>query len=151
MAGWALDCAARVLPLFEASRPDDRRPARAIAVGREWVATGVFRMPVIRTASLDAHAGAKEAEDPAAIAAAHAAGQAVATAHVAQHAFGGALYALRAVAARAQDDAFAAAVVERAWQSERLPARLRDEVMDRVVVEPSRRGLRIAIRKDEGF
>ena len=51
-------------------------------------------MATIRGASLSAHAAAKENEDPAAIAA--AAGQAVATAHVAQHAYRSAYYALRA-------------------------------------------------------
>src|SRR3954452_18691424 len=90
MARWALDCAERVLPIFEVVRPGDVRPRRAIEIGREWVSTGEFSMAVIRTASLDAHAAAKEATDPAAIAAAHAAGQAVATAHVPQHAYGGA-------------------------------------------------------------
>lgn len=35
MATWALDCAKRVLPLFEAVAPDDARPKHAIEVGRE--------------------------------------------------------------------------------------------------------------------
>ena len=102
MATWSLDCAERVLPLFERVHPEDPRPRRALTVGRNWVRTGDFRMAVIRRASLEAHAAAKEVEHrPAACAAAHAAGQAVATAHVAQHAYGGAYYALRAVAADA--------------------------------------------------
>jgi hypothetical protein len=97
IATWALDCAERVLALFEAARPDDDRPRAAIATGRTWVRTGEFSMPVIRNASLGAHAAAKATNDAAA-AAAHAAGQAVATAHVPQHAYGGACYALKAVA-----------------------------------------------------
>jgi len=36
MAQWALDCAARVLPIFEVVRPGDARPRRAIETGREW-------------------------------------------------------------------------------------------------------------------
>ncbi|WP_417582080.1 putative immunity protein [Pelagibacterium sp.] len=51
---------------------------------------------VVRSASLAAHASAKDVKtDEAACEAAHAAGQAVATAHVPQHAYGGAYYALR--------------------------------------------------------
>ena len=80
MATWALDCAERVLPTFEAVDPIDLRPRRAIETGRVWVSTGQISVAVIRTASLDAHSAAKEIIDPAAIAAARVAGQAVATA-----------------------------------------------------------------------
>jgi len=55
-------------------------------------------MAVIRKASLDSHAAAKEiGNDTPAASAAHAAGQAVATAHVPLHAFGSANYALQAL------------------------------------------------------
>ncbi len=33
LALWAADCAEHVLPLFEAERPDDDRPRRAIDLG----------------------------------------------------------------------------------------------------------------------
>lgn len=91
LAVWALDCAARVLPMFERKSPEDARPRYAIEVGRDWVRTGIFSMQRIRKASLSAHAAAKEVKaDKAACEAARAAGQAVATAHVPQHAYGGA-------------------------------------------------------------
>jgi len=151
MATWALDCAERVLPIFEEIRPGDPRPRRAIEIGREWVSTGEFSMAVIRTASLDAHAAAKETTDPVAVAAAHAAGQAVATAHVAQHAYGGAYYALRALAARSSDRDPHDVFDERAWQAAQLPDHLRTEIMDRVVVDESTSGLRISIRKGAGY
>jgi hypothetical protein len=151
MARWALDCAERVLPIFEVVRPDDTRPRRAIQIGRDWLSTGEFSMAVIRKASLDAHAAAKEATDAAAIAAAHAAGQAVATAHVPQHAYGGAYYALRAVAARSPDRDLCDAFAERAWQATQLPDHLRAEIMDRIVMEDSGPDLRISIRKGAGF
>jgi len=125
MAQWALDCAERVLPIFEVVRPDDTRPRRAIETGREWVSTAHFSMAVIRKASLDAHAAAKETTDPAAVAAARAAGQAVATAHVPQHAYGGAYYALLALAARSSDQDAHDAWDERAWQAAQLPDHLR--------------------------
>lgn len=52
MATWALDCAERVLPTFEAVDPIDLRPRRAIETGRVWVSTGQISVAVIRKASL---------------------------------------------------------------------------------------------------
>jgi len=94
---WSLDCAEHVLPLFEKKYPRDKRPRRAIKVGRAWVRTGVFHMAVIRKASLDAHAAARRSKNEAARAAARAAGQAVAAAHVANHALAATAYAVKAV------------------------------------------------------
>jgi hypothetical protein len=55
-------------------------------------------MAVIRKASLDTHAAAhKVGKDNAARSAAHAAGQAVSTAHVLTHSIGAAMYALQAI------------------------------------------------------
>lgn len=147
MAIWALDCAERVLSSFEAARPDDVRPRSAIEAGRDWVRSGQFKMATIRKASLDAHAAAKDTTNPAAIAAAHAAGQAVATAHVPQHAYGGAYYALRAVAARQAQDVHR----ERAWQAAQLPSHLRTEIMSRIAIETTKRGVRISLHKGPDF
>src|SRR5690606_2364291 len=100
LAIWAAACAERVLPFFEQVRPQDARPRKALEVCRTWVLTGIFKMTEIRGASLAAHAAARDVpENEAALFAARAAGQAVATAHVTQHAYGGAYYALKAVAA----------------------------------------------------
>jgi len=100
-------------------------------------------MAEIRGASLAAHAAARETkENETACFAARAAGQAVATAHVPQHAYGAAYYALKAVAAAGGDVAG-----ERDWQSERLPERLREEIMGRIVVQ----GTSVKLRKGEGF
>jgi hypothetical protein len=99
LAIWAADCAEHVLPYFEDERPNDNRPRKAIKVCRTWVETGIFRMSEIREASLSAHAAAKSAKSDDAKFAAHAAGQAVATAHVPTHALGSCVYAIRAVAA----------------------------------------------------
>jgi hypothetical protein len=127
LALWAADCAERVLPYFEDEHPDDDRPLKAIEVCRDWARTGVFHMAVIRGASLSAHAAARDAKgNDAACFAAHAAGQAVATAHVPTHALGSSLYSIRAVAAHSgnADDGL---IKERDWQLERLReyARLR--------------------------
>ena len=122
LAIWAIDCAERVLPYFEEQYPDDLRPRQAIITLQTWINTGVFRMAVIRKASLDSHAAAREVgDDNPARSAARAAGQAVATAHVYTHAPGAALYALQAIhRANNATDADSAVAQERDWQYQRL-------------------------------
>ena len=118
LAVWAIDCAERVLPYFEEQHPEDRRPRNALETLQIWINTGVFRMAVIRKASLDSHAAARDVgEDNAARSAARAAGQAVATAHVPAHSIGAAIYALQAIHRAAGD---AAVARERDWQYMRL-------------------------------
>jgi len=131
LAIWAADCAERVILIFEKAYLKDDRPRKAIDACRTWVRTGVFKMPDIRKASLAAHAAAREAkENSAACFAAHAAGQAGATAHVPQHAFGAAYYALKAVAAVNSAKAKAKIAKELNWQSRRLPKNLRQGWQD---------------------
>jgi hypothetical protein len=152
MAAWAADCAERVLPLFEEAYPEDDRPRNAIETGRTWVRTGVFTMAEIRGASLAAHAAARDAKgNDAACFAARAAGQAVATAHVPQHAYGGAYYALKAVAAADPASAGVNVAGEREWQAGRLPEGLREEIMGRIVVQERGGGVSVKLRKGEGF
>jgi hypothetical protein len=131
LALWAADCAEHVLPFFEEKYPDDTRPREAIRILREWVITGKFSMPVIRGASLAAHAAAREVqeEDHAARFAARAAGQAVATAHVHTHALGPVLYAYKVIAAAHPPDIKAAVAEEHDWQFQRLPENLREWVI----------------------
>lgn len=119
LAVWAADCAGRTLHFFEERYPEDPRPRDAIATLREWIRTGVFRMAVIRKASLDAHAAARKLPeyDPAR-SAARAAGQAVATAHVPTHSIAAARYAATAVRdATISPDA---TLKEREWQYQHL-------------------------------
>ncbi len=122
LAVWAIDCAERVLPYFEGNYPDDRRPRSAIEILQTWIDTGMFRMAVIRKASLDSHAAARDVgEDNAARSAARAAGQAVATAHVPIHSIGAAIYAQQAIhRAASPADADAAVAKERDWQIQHL-------------------------------
>ena len=122
LAVWAIDCAERVLPYFEEKFPKDPRPRCAINTLRAWTGTGVFKMSVIRKASLDAHAAARDVgENSAARSAARAAGQAVATAHAPRHAYGPAIYGQQAVfRATGLGGALAAAAKERDWQYKRL-------------------------------
>ena len=109
LAIWAIDCAERVMPYFEEKYPEDSRPRKAIQTLQEWIQTGVFSMKVIRKASLDSHAAAR------------AAGQAVATAHVPSHAYGPAIYAQQAIHRASEDNnADTAVIKERNWQYEHL-------------------------------
>lgn len=152
MAAWAAGCAERVLPLFEAARPQDDRPRAAIEACRAWVRSGVFRMAEIRGASLAAHNAARDAKgNEAACFAAHAAGQAVATAHVPQHAYGGAYYALKAIAADDPVKAEGKLEEEFHWQSQQLPEHLRQEIMKRLILQKKGRRITIKIQKDSGF
>jgi len=125
LAIWAADCAKRVLPFFEKTYQKDNRPREAIEACRRWIRTGIFKMADIRKASLAAHAAARKAKrNDAACFAARAAGHSVATAHVPQHAFGSAFYALKVVAAANPSDSEAKIIKELKWQSKHLPKKL---------------------------
>lgn len=129
LATWAADCAEHVLPLFEAARPDDDRPRRAIALARAWV-RGEVTMTESRTAAGHANSAARDLEG-APRRAAYAAAQAAAVAHVAAHELGAAAYAIRAVQAAARpEEAAEAGREECRWQRERLPAPIRELVLD---------------------
>lgn len=95
LALWAADCAAHVLHLFEDYYPKDHRPRKAIAAARAWT-RGEMKMTEARQFALAAHAAARHATRPEAIAAARAAGHAAATAHVPGHAAHAATYAAKA-------------------------------------------------------
>lgn len=122
LAQWAIDCVERVLQYFENEYPHDNRPMTAIQTLKEWMRTGEFKMSIIRRASLDSHAAARDiAEDNSAKSAARAAGQAVATAHVRTHSVAAANYALQAVyRSSSPENADQNVANERAWQIERL-------------------------------
>jgi hypothetical protein len=122
LAHWAIDCVERVMPYFEEKFPDDKRPREAINSLKTWMETGEFHMKVIRNASLSSHRAAKEiGEDNPARSVAHAAGQAVATAHVPRHSVGAANYSLQAIyRASNPNDAWANVEKERDWQYKHL-------------------------------
>jgi immunity protein 5 of polymorphic toxin system len=122
LAVWAIECVERVMRFFEEAHPQDHRPRQAIETLQAWIDSGVFKMAVIRKASLDSHTAARETGmDDAARSTARAAGQAVATAHVPLHALGAANYALQAIyRATSPTDADAAIARERDWQIQRL-------------------------------
>ena len=152
LATCAVYCAARVMPLFDRACPGDERPRQAILACRTWIRTGVFKMADIRGASLAAHAAARAAGDNApARFAARSAGQAVAAAHVPQHAFGAAYYALKAIAATPTSNCGARLRRELTLQSRQLPRELRPEFRQRVVFSESGGRMIIKIQKGPGF
>jgi hypothetical protein len=102
VAAWAADCAERVLPLFEAHAPGDRRPREAIARTRAFARGELDVAEEIRRRFVGGGA-AREVGDPAAAAAARAAGQAAAIPHMGAHALGAAAYAAKAAGLAAPD------------------------------------------------
>jgi thymidine phosphorylase len=129
LAVWAADCAEHVLHHFEAVRPADARPRRAIELARAW-ARGETTMTEARAAGGHANAAARDLSG-APRHAAFAAGQAGAVAHVAAHELGAAAYAIRAVrAAAAEADPDDAGRRECQWQRDQLPTGIRELVLD---------------------
>jgi SAM-dependent methyltransferase len=123
LAPWAADCAERTLPLFEAHVAGDARPRDAVDGARAF-ARGELRIGPARTLAAQAHAAAREADEPAATAAARAAGHAAAVAHMAGHVLGAPAYAARALALAHPDDPIAAAgLVD--WVAEHATAAVR--------------------------
>lgn len=80
IASWAADCAERALAVYETHAGPDARPRAAIEGIREF-AGGGKRTARLRSLALEAHAAAREVGDPAAAAAARAAGLAAASAY----------------------------------------------------------------------
>jgi hypothetical protein len=118
---WACDCAEHVLPLF-GEMPDERLK-NALLIAREW-AQGNASTGDAMKASVSAHTVARASSDPTAIAVARSVGQAVATAHMADHSLGAAWYALKAV-----NHAGMSADAERRWQDDQLPPEIKDLVL----------------------
>ena len=127
LAVWAADCAEHVLHHFEAARPDDDRPRRAIELGRAW-ARGEVPWADARTSAGHANAAARDLRG-AARHAAYAAAQAAAVGHVAAHELGAAAYAILAVRA-ATGDEVEEGRAECRWQRGRLPDEIRELVLD---------------------
>lgn len=117
LALWAAGCAERVLPYFEITQPEDKRPRLAIESLVAWT-KGEMKIQEVRKTAFASHAAARAALTPSAIAAARAAGQAAGTAHVPDHARHAASYALKAV--RAGGSA-ACVEAERMWQRKHFP------------------------------
>lgn len=129
LARWAADCASHVLHHFEALRPTDDRPRRAIELTHAWI-RGEVPMKAAHNMAFVANAAARELSGAGKFAALSA-GQAVAVAHVAAHELGAAAYAIRAAEAAAPEaERDQARRAECAWQRAQLPAAIRALVLD---------------------
>jgi hypothetical protein len=122
---WAITCAEHVLPFL--GEGIDKRLLKALEIAKDWAA-GKTTVGAAMQASVEAHAAARKYTDPVAIAVARAVGQAVATAHMADHSLGPALYGLKSVKL-----AGGSIDTERKWQNEQLPANLPPELKDLVL------------------
>ncbi|MFW9865103.1 MAG: putative immunity protein [Candidatus Thorarchaeota archaeon] len=118
---WACSCAKHVLPLF--GEKIDKRLINALIVAKEWENSHAS-VEDARKASVDAHAIARESSNPISIAIARSIGHAIATAHMADHSLGAALYALKAV-----KNAGKSIEAEREWQNEQLPLRIKELIL----------------------
>ena len=111
IVGFAVECAQRVLPLFERSMPEDTRPREAIDAALAF-SQGGKRSNALRASGLAAFRAAHAVDAPAAEEAAQAATQTVgaaflhplAKAHQVRHILGSAAYAARAAELDAGDD-----------------------------------------------
>ncbi len=96
VATWAADAAEHVLSIYEDAVPHDRRVRDAIDQARSFAAGELDVKDAVRRRGGEAGAAARDAPTPAARAAAYAAEQAAAVAHMGAHALGAAGYAAKA-------------------------------------------------------
>lgn len=133
---WACACAEHVLPLL--GEKFDERLIKALLIAHEWE-KGNISTGIAMKASVIAHAVARESSGPVEISVARSIGHTVATAHMADHSLGAAIYALKAVknAGKSIDE-------ERRWQNEQLPSEIMDLVLtNRIQKESAFKDLRI--------
>ncbi len=96
VAGWAADCAERVLGIFESEAPNDDRPRNLIKRTRAFANGTANTADEIRD-RFKGGVGRDDINSESAIAAARSAGQAFAVAHMGAHALGASGYAVKAV------------------------------------------------------
>ena len=124
---WACKCSEHVLHLFGETL--DERLKKALVIAKKW-ANGNASVGDAMKASVGAHAAARESANPTSTAVARSVGHAVATAHMADHSLGAALYALKAVknADKPMD-------TERKWQNEQLPSEIKNLVQTGMIAK----------------
>jgi hypothetical protein len=113
---WSYQCVEHAISILDV-RVDDRL-LHALAVAKAWQ-QGNAKTGEAMKAAVASHAVARESSDPVAVAIARAVGHAVATAHMADHSLGAALYSLKAIKAAGYS-----VEEERKWQNQHVPADL---------------------------
>jgi hypothetical protein len=135
IGGWAADCAERALSVFEMRAGSDSRPRAAIKGIREFSGGGK-RTARLRSLAVEANAAARDVGDPAAAAAARAAGLAAASAythpladvHQTKHIVGPAAYtALALELDQAGDPSIGGREVR--WAIEHAPSEVREVLL----------------------
>ncbi|HYG15597.1 MAG TPA: hypothetical protein VEC12_07565 [Bacteroidia bacterium] len=119
---WACACVEHLLPQLGIETGECI--TNVLKVGRAW-AEGKATVGDARRASVQCVAAAKEATNPVAVAIIRAAGHAVATAHMADHSLGPALYGLKALKLTGKP-----VEPERAWQNAQLPSGIKEMVKE---------------------
>ena len=117
---WTVACVERLLPVFEADRPEDPRLSDALDGARQFAA-GRLSVGPMRKLAFGCHAAAREASTAPATAVARACGQAVAVAHMAGHSREIVRYTSKALTGKTLAQ-------ELEWQRTHMPARFRDYV-----------------------
>ena len=104
-----------------------------------------------RRSRKSAAAARETKENKAACFAARSAGQAVATAHVPQHALGAAYYALKAAMTADPINAEARIDEEHIWQLRHFPKNLNQEILSKIIIQKHDEEILIKIRKGKDF
>ena len=130
---WACICTEHLFSLLP-GKPD-KRITDALEIAHLW-RKGNTTVGDARKAAVNCITAARESDDRVAIAVFRAAGHAVATAHMADHSLGPALYGLKAVR-------FSGGSVEdeRNWQNSRLPDEIRELVISARLMKEKSFGL----------
>jgi hypothetical protein len=118
---WAIQCSEHVISLL--GDEVDERLLNALDVARRW-SEDEATVGDARKASVVAHQVARESSNQTAIYVSRSVGQAVATAHMADHSLGAAWYALKAVKSTGES-----VEAERKWQNHQLPLEIRELVL----------------------
>jgi hypothetical protein len=130
---WARKCSKHVLSLF--NNNIDKRLIVALDIAQEWTEDKVT-VAEAKKASVDAHAVARQSTDPVVRAIARSIGHAVATAHMADHSVGAALYARRAIKYAGKS-----VLAERQWQIEQLSPEIKEIALN--LIEEKEKHFRI--------
>ena len=158
IGGWAADCAERALPVFEKHAHSDSRPRAAIE-GIRVFARGGNRTARLRSLALDALSAAREVGDPAATAAARAAGFAASSAYThpladvqqTKHIVGPAAYAALALELDHAGDPNTSDGEVR-WAIEHAPAEVRGVLQQMPARQPGKSRLdRLLYALDQGI
>jgi len=125
LMNWAISCAEHVYHLVEENFVINDVLTHALFIAKEWEA-GIVKTGKAMKAAYVVHTLARDTESPILKSIARSIGQAVSTAHMADHSLGASLYALKAIKL-----AGGSVVEEIAWQDRKLDS-LPPEMIDLV-------------------